>query len=115
MGASRTIARPCWRWSISSCVYQRQNARSTTRLSAPAFRHTGSAAITLSTTTVPTSFPTADRKMPLNRYFVAGAGFLVLMIVSPDMYTGGVDSVKAAGYFGHDWTVKNGSFVWSGD
>ena len=55
------------------------------------------------------------RAVTPNRYFVAGTGFPDLMIVSPDMYTRGVDGVKAAGYFGNDWTLKNGDIVWSED
>ena len=53
------------------------------------------------------------RALTPNRYFVAGTGFCDLMIVSPDMYTQGVDGVKAAGYFGNDWSLENGDIVWS--
>ncbi|MCP4454467.1 MAG: alpha/beta hydrolase, partial [Planctomycetes bacterium] len=53
------------------------------------------------------------RAVTPNRYFVAGTGFPDLMILSPDMYTEGVGGVKAAGYFGNDWTLKNGDLVWS--
>lgn len=53
------------------------------------------------------------RAVTPNRYFVAGTGFPDLMVVSPNMYRQGVQGVKAAGYFGNDWTVENGDIVWS--
>ena len=53
------------------------------------------------------------RAVTPNRYFVAGTGYPDLMIISPAMYTDGVDGVKAAGYFGNDWSVENGSITWS--
>ena len=53
------------------------------------------------------------RSVMPNRYFVAGTGYPDLMIISPGMYTEGAAGVKAAGYFGNDWGVENGSIVWS--
>jgi hypothetical protein len=47
-----------------------------------------------------------------NRYFVAGTGYPDLMILSPEMYREGINGVKAAGYFGNDWSVAGGSIVW---
>lgn len=44
-----------------------------------------------------------------NRYFRSGAGIPDMMIFSPLVYKNGVKEVKAAGYFGNDWTVKNGT------
>ncbi len=48
-----------------------------------------------------------------NRYFVSGTGFPDFMLFSPDMYTQGFDGVKAAGFFGNDWSVKNGAIEWN--
>ncbi len=55
------------------------------------------------------------RSVNPNRYFVAGTGFPDLMILTPSMYTDGYDGLTVAGYFGNDWSVENGSFVWSED
>ncbi|MDN5216837.1 prolyl oligopeptidase family serine peptidase [Fulvivirgaceae bacterium BMA12] len=48
-----------------------------------------------------------------NRYFVSGTGFPDLMIISSDMFIKGFDGVKAAGYFGNDWSVENGDIQWA--
>lgn len=48
-----------------------------------------------------------------NQYFVAGTGYPDLMVVSPEMYARGSNGIVAAGYFGNDWSVQSGSFVWN--
>ncbi len=48
-----------------------------------------------------------------NRYFVSGTGYPDLMIFSPNMYINGFDGVKAAGYFGNDWSIENGDIQWT--
>ena len=53
------------------------------------------------------------RTVDSNRYFVAGTGYPDLLIITPEMYRNGISGVKAAGYFGNDWSVENGSIVWS--
>jgi hypothetical protein len=53
------------------------------------------------------------RTVTPNRYFVAGTGYPDLLIVSPAMFDRGLAGVKAAGFFGNDWSVENGSIVWS--
>ncbi len=47
-----------------------------------------------------------------NQYFVAGHGFPDIMIVDDTLTTSGVKGVKAAGFFGNDWSVANGEFGW---
>lgn len=46
-----------------------------------------------------------------NQYFSGGSGFPDLMIFSSDMLKAGVNGVKAAGFFGNDWSVEKGDFV----
>ena len=48
-----------------------------------------------------------------NRYFISGVGIPDLMIFTPEMYKDGFIGIKAAGYFGNDWTVKNGDISWT--
>lgn len=50
-----------------------------------------------------------------NKYFVSGVGIPDLMIFTTDIYKNGFDGVKAAGYFGNDWTVENGEIEWQVD
>ena len=45
-------------------------------------------------------------------YFTAGAGVPDWLVLSPDMLTKGVDGVLAAGFFGWDWSISGGEFVW---
>ena len=47
-----------------------------------------------------------------NRYFIAGNGFPDLMLFTPEVYAEGAAGIKAAGYFGNDWSVENGEIVW---
>ena len=46
-----------------------------------------------------------------NRYFVAGPGFPDLMVVTPEVFTSGIDGVVAAGYFANDWTLDTADIV----
>lgn len=48
----------------------------------------------------------------LNQYFVAGHGFPDLMVVDSSFTTDGLGGVKAAGFFGNDWSVSEGEFGW---
>lgn len=45
-----------------------------------------------------------------NRYFSSGVGIPDAMIFTPSMYKDGVEGIKAAGFFGNDWSMENGSF-----
>jgi dienelactone hydrolase len=47
------------------------------------------------------------------QYFVSGAGFPDLLLVSADMLRSGTAGVRAIGWFGNDWSVERGDFVWS--
>ncbi len=46
-------------------------------------------------------------------YFVSGVGYPDFIAIGPDMLGGGVAGVQVAGYFGLDWGVESGEFVWT--
>ena len=48
-----------------------------------------------------------------NRYFISGTGFPDFMIFSPEMMKSGIEGIKAAGYFGNDWSLSNGEIEWT--
>jgi pimeloyl-ACP methyl ester carboxylesterase len=45
-------------------------------------------------------------------YFVSGVAYPDCMILGPDALTKGVEGVRMAGFFGNDWSVTAGEFVW---
>lgn len=45
-------------------------------------------------------------------YFTAGAGVPDCLVLSTDMLTRGMEGVLAAGFFGMDWSLQRGEFVW---
>ncbi|MCB9932027.1 MAG: prolyl oligopeptidase family serine peptidase [Planctomycetes bacterium] len=45
-------------------------------------------------------------------YFTSGASFPDLVVYGPEMLSEGAAGVRAAGFFGEDWTVDNGEFAW---
>ncbi|MDW8291285.1 MAG: prolyl oligopeptidase family serine peptidase [Armatimonadota bacterium] len=45
-------------------------------------------------------------------YFTAGSGVPDCLVLSTEMLTLGVDGVLGAGFFGVDWSVQSGEFVW---
>jgi dienelactone hydrolase len=45
-------------------------------------------------------------------YFVSGVGYPDCIILSPEVLSNGIEGVRAAGYFGLDWSLDNGSFAW---
>src|SRR5262249_20377979 len=45
-------------------------------------------------------------------YFISGAAFPDCLVVGPEMLTKGSVGVRVAGFFGHDWSVTSGEFVW---
>ncbi len=44
--------------------------------------------------------------------FVSGAAFPDLIVYGPEMLEQGTGGVRVAGYFGEDWSVERGEFVW---
>lgn len=46
-------------------------------------------------------------------YFVSGVGYPDCVVFSPDILEAGVAGVRVAGFFGLDWGVESGEFVWS--
>src|SRR5262249_47299984 len=44
--------------------------------------------------------------------FVSGVGMPDRLVLGPEMLTEGYGGVRAAGYFGDDWSVERGEFVW---
>ena len=45
-------------------------------------------------------------------YFLAGTGYPDCLVLGPDVLTDAADGVRAAGFFGLDWSVENGDFAW---
>ena len=45
-------------------------------------------------------------------YFVSGVAYPDCIIVGADSLTKGVEGVRMAGFFGNNWTVSDGEFVW---
>jgi dienelactone hydrolase len=48
-------------------------------------------------------------------YFVSGSGFPDCLVLGPEMLAKGAEGVRAAGFFGEDWGVASGDFVWGKD
>nr|WP_299381123.1 prolyl oligopeptidase family serine peptidase [Allomuricauda sp.] len=48
-----------------------------------------------------------------NRYFISGTGYPDFLVFSHELYRKDYQGVKAAGYFGNDWSIKNGDMVWN--
>ncbi|MCG9793149.1 carboxylesterase family protein [Flavobacterium algicola] len=53
------------------------------------------------------------KAVTLNKYFGSGTDIPDLMIMTPKVYKNGIESVKAAGFFGTDWSVQNGDIQWA--
>jgi dienelactone hydrolase len=47
------------------------------------------------------------------QYFISGAGFPDLMLFSAETLRSGTDGVRAIGWFGNDWSLERGDFVWN--
>ncbi|MGQ9739297.1 MAG: hypothetical protein ACUVRT_15530 [Armatimonadota bacterium] len=45
-------------------------------------------------------------------YFTAGAGFPDCLVLSADMLTNGMSGVMVGGFFGADWSLQSGEFIW---
>jgi poly(3-hydroxybutyrate) depolymerase len=46
-------------------------------------------------------------------YLAAGFAFPDLMVFSPQLLNGDSDGINVAGFFGLDWSLENGDFVWN--
>jgi hypothetical protein len=46
-------------------------------------------------------------------YFTSGVGYPDVTVLTPDYLNTGADGIVAAGFFGTDWGVDSGDFVWS--
>ncbi|MDJ1469138.1 carboxylesterase family protein [Xanthocytophaga flava] len=51
------------------------------------------------------------RASEANQYFSGGSGFPDFMIFTTDMLKEGIKGVKMAGFFGNDWSLKNGEII----
>jgi dienelactone hydrolase len=47
------------------------------------------------------------------QYFISGAGFPDLMLFSAETLRSGTERVRALGWFGDDWSLDKGDFVWN--
>lgn len=47
------------------------------------------------------------------QYFVSGAGFPDLMLFTAEALRSGTDGVRVLGWFGNDWSLERGDFVWN--
>ena len=47
------------------------------------------------------------------QYFVSGAGFPDVLIFSAEIFRSGTDGVRAIGWFGNDWGLEKGEFVFN--
>jgi len=45
-------------------------------------------------------------------YFLAGVAYPDVTILGPEMLTKGAEGIRAAGFFGLDWSVAEGEFAW---
>jgi pimeloyl-ACP methyl ester carboxylesterase len=45
------------------------------------------------------------------QYFVSGAGFPDVLIISAEIFRSGTDGVRVTGWFGNDWGLETGEFV----
>ena len=57
------------------------------------------------------SGPTGMKATNANQYFSGGSGFPDFMIFSNNMLRNGVEGVKMAGFYGNDWSLKDGETV----
>lgn len=44
--------------------------------------------------------------------FLSGVGFPDCLVLTPAIFTGGSSAVRAAGFFGNDWSIGTGEFAW---
>ena len=46
------------------------------------------------------------------RYFISGVAYPDFLLFDADSLTKGTKAVRAAGYFGDDWSLKRGQIAW---
>jgi hypothetical protein len=46
-------------------------------------------------------------------YFVSGCGYPDCIVLGPEVLERGAEGVRTAGFFGVDWRVTSGEFVWA--
>jgi hypothetical protein len=56
--------------------------------------------------------PEGQRAAQRATYFVSGSGYPDLLIYDADTLTRGTRGVRVAGFFGNDWSVERGEWVW---
>ena len=56
--------------------------------------------------------PVGSRLTERLPYFVSGAAFPDWMVIGPEMLLEGAAGVRAAGFFGHDWSLAEGQASW---
>ena len=47
------------------------------------------------------------------QYFVSGAGCPDLILFTAETLRSGTNGVRAIGWFGNDWSLERGDFVWN--
>ncbi len=47
-----------------------------------------------------------------NHYLVNGTTFPDVVLFDSELLNQGINAVKQAGFFGNDWSIKNGDFEW---
>jgi dienelactone hydrolase len=47
------------------------------------------------------------------QYFISGAGFPDLLLHSAESLRSGTDGIRVIGWFGNDWSIERGDFVWN--
>jgi len=47
------------------------------------------------------------------QYFISGAGFPDVLVLSAGILRSGTDGVRVIGWFGNDWGLETGEFVWN--
>jgi hypothetical protein len=48
-------------------------------------------------------------------YFTSGVAYPDMVILGPEALTQGAEGVRVAGYFGNEWKVETGEWVWAGE
>ena len=46
-------------------------------------------------------------------YFVSGVSYPDLFVITPEVLVRGADAVIVTGFFGLDWSLESGQFVWN--
>ncbi|MBI1903790.1 MAG: prolyl oligopeptidase family serine peptidase [Planctomycetia bacterium] len=57
--------------------------------------------------------PAGNQAAIAPNYFISGAGYPDLLVYGTRMLREGTKGVRVAGFFGNDWSIEQGEFVWS--